>query len=82
MNIIKPIGEEISVTTPNTVENARLIRIYASSTSKVTITDPENNALVGSFTVPADSITIIEKNKTDTIEGTTALLCTPISYTS
>jgi len=80
MNIIKPINEELTVTTADTVENARLVRIYASGSSKVTISSA--NTIVGSFTVPADSVTIIEKNREDTIEGTTTLLCTPISYKS
>jgi hypothetical protein len=82
MNIIKPVGEELSVTTADTVENARLVRIYAAAISKVTITNSDANTTIGSFTVPAGSVTIIEKNREDTVEGTTALLCTPISYKS
>ena len=80
--IIKPIGEEISVTTADDLDGARLIRVYAAGVSKITIEDPEANTVIGSFTVPAASVTIVEKNKTDTIEGTTTLLCTPISYKS
>lgn len=79
--IIKPIGEEVSVTTAVDLSGARLIRTYAAATSKITIKDSDE-VVKGSFTVPADSVTIIEKSSTDTIEGTTALLCAPVSYKS
>lgn len=80
--IIKPIGEEISVTSANTVGGAKLVRVYANGVSKITITDPDTSTVVGSFTVSAGSTTIVEKAGTHTIAGTTALLCAPVSYKS
>lgn len=80
--IIKAIGEETSVTTADDVNESKLVRIYAAAVSKVTITEVEANTVIGSFTMPAASVTIVEKNKTDTITGTTTLLCTPVSYKS
>ena len=79
--IIKPVGEEVSVTAADNLDQARLIRVYAASASKITI-KTEADETTGSFTVPAGSATIVEKNPTDTIEGTTALFCTPVSYKS
>jgi hypothetical protein len=79
MNIIKPIGEELTVTTANNIGGAKLVRVYAATSSKVTIA---NDQTIGSFTMPAGSVTIVEKNKEDTIAGTNALLCTAISYKS
>ena len=79
--IIKPIGEEVSVTTAVALGGARLIRTYAAAAYKITIKDSDE-VVKGSFTVPAGSVTIIEKSPTDTIEGTTALLCAPVSYKS
>ena len=79
--IIKPVGEEVSVTTAVDLNGARLIRVYAASASKITIKTVGDSTL-GSFTSPAGAVTIVEKNPTDTIEGTTALLCTPVSYKS
>jgi len=79
--IIKPIAEEVSVTTAVDLSGARLIYIYAAASSKITIKDSDE-VVKGSFTVPAGSVTIVEKTPTDTIEGTTALLCTPVSYKS
>lgn len=82
MMIIKPLGEEVAVTTADDVHNARLVRVYAAAVSKVTIESPSANTVVGSFTVGAGSSTIVEKNGTDTIAGTATLLCTPVSYKS
>jgi hypothetical protein len=82
MMIIKPLGEELPVTAADDIDGAKLVRIYAASISKVTIENPGANTVIGSFTVPAGSTTIVEKNKEDTIAGTTALLCTPVSYKS
>ena len=80
--IIKPIGEEVSVTTADDIDGARLVRVYAASTSKITISSVEANTVVGSFTVPSESVTIVEKNSADTVAGSTVLLCTPVSYKS
>jgi len=79
--IIKPIAEEVSVTAAVDLSGARLIRTYAAAASKITIKDSDE-VVKGSFTVPAGSVTIVEKTPTDTIEGTNALLCTPVSYKS
>jgi hypothetical protein len=80
--IIKPLGEELTVTTADDIDGARLVRVYAAVISKVTIESPEANTVIGSFTIPAGSTTIVEKNRDDTISGTTTLLCTPVSYKS
>ena len=55
--IIKAIGEEVSITTADDLNEARLIRVYAAAASKITITNVEANAVAGSFTVPAASVT-------------------------
>jgi hypothetical protein len=78
--IIKPLAVEVSVTAPSTVGNSRLVRAYAAAVSVVTITSEDG--VVGSFTVPAASVTVIEKEPLNTISATTALLCTPVSYKS
>lgn len=76
--IIKPIDTEISVTTANTVYNSKLVRVYATANTIVTITDGEGTN--NSFTVPSGSVTIVEKGVSDTLSGSAAILCTPISY--
>ena len=82
MMIIKPLGEETSITAADDINGARLVRVYAAAVSKVTIENPDANTIIGSFTVPAGSATIVEKNGTDTIAGSTTLLCTAVSYKS
>lgn len=80
MMIVKPLALEASITTANTVSDARLIRAYAAAASVVTIANTEG--AVGSFTMPAGSVTFIEKEPLNTVSGTTAILCTPVSYKS
>jgi len=78
--IIKPLSSEISFTAANTVNDSYLVRVYASADSVVTIAN--GGGTIGTFTMPAGSIEFVEKNKTDTVAGTTTLLCTPVSYKS
>ena len=76
--IIKPTQSEMTVSSANTVYDARLVRIYSEANTVVTLTDGEGANT--SFTVPGGSVTVVEKNATDTIVGSDTLLCTPISY--
>jgi hypothetical protein len=80
--IIKPLDAETNVTTDDDVNNAKLVRIFSSSLSVVTVTDPEANTVIGSFTMPANSIEYLEKEKHHTISATAALKCVPVSYKS
>lgn len=80
--IIKPLDMEISVTTDDDINNARLVRIFASSLSVVTVTDPTANTVIGSFTMPANSVEYLEKDRTHTISSTAAIKCAPVSYKS
>jgi hypothetical protein len=77
--ILKPINEEISVTSANTVYDSRLVRVYAPSANTL-VTVASGNTVIGSFTMSADSVEIIEKNFEDTIESVNTTLCTPVSY--
>jgi hypothetical protein len=79
--IIKPTKEQVEVTTEDTVEDAKLIRVYAPSANTL-VTIASGNTVIGSFTMGADSVEIIEKNFTDTIAASATILCTPISYKS
>lgn len=75
--ILKPLEEEISFTSANTVYGAKLVRVYAAANSFVTVSGAEANT---SFTMHQGSVEIVEKFPTDTITGTTTLRCTPVSY--
>lgn len=78
--ILKPLNEEISFTSANTVYDAKLVRIYAAANSVVTVVSTENANT--SFTMHQGTIEILEKLPGDTIAGTTTLKCTPVSYKS
>lgn len=77
--ILRPLKEEISFTSANTVYDSKLIRIYAAANSTVTIVGSSANT---SFTMHQGSVEVVEKFPNDTIAGTTTLRCTPVSYKS
>jgi hypothetical protein len=80
--ILKPLNLEISVTTANTVYDSSLVRAYAASKTLVTISDAVSANTIATFTMPAESIELIEKDRLNTISANAAILCTPISYKS
>lgn len=78
MMIIKPLQEEISFTSANTVYDSKLVRVYAAANTVVTIASDVNANT--SFTMHQGTIEIVEKLPADTIAGTATLACTPVSY--
>lgn len=76
--ILKPLQEEISFTSANTVYDSKLVRIYAAANSVVTIAS--TTTANTSFSMQQGSVEIVEKLPSDTIAGTTTLACTPLSY--
>ena len=76
---LKMIGQQISVTTANTVYNSSLVRVYAPNVTLVTTTDA-NNAVIGSMTMAAGGVETLVKNYTDTITANVALFCTPLAW--
>jgi len=79
-SIIKLKGTETGVTSATTLNNAQLIRVYATANSSITITNVVANTAIGSFTVPGGRVEYVEKSANDTIESDVEVLCTPISY--
>jgi hypothetical protein len=80
--VLKLTGEEVSVsTTPDTVSDSVLFRVYTptGSDSSIIIRDSANN-VIGSMTQPAGFVEIMEKRSTDTIEANTTIKCTPVAY--
>lgn len=81
--VLKLTKPEVTVsTTPNTIENAILFRIYTPSTGSeavITIRDSANN-IIGSMTQPSGFVEIMEKRATDTVEASTPIKCAPVAY--
>ncbi len=76
--VMKPVKPEVSVTTATTLNNTKYFRAFAAAQAKVTIRAA--GVEVGSMTMPAGMVEILEKNADETIESTSALLCTPLAY--
>lgn len=76
--IIKPLGELIAVTSANTVANSNLVRIHTSTAITVTIASSGNT--VGSFSMPANTVEIVEKAALDTIACSASANCTPVAF--
>lgn len=79
--IIKPVGQIVAVTSANSVANSTLVRIHTTTATTVTIADTEAN-VIGSFSMPANYVDIVEKAATDTIACSASANCTPVAYKS
>ncbi len=79
--IIKPTANLIAVTTDNSVANSTLIRIHTASATTITVKTSTGN-FVGTFSMPANSVEIVEKAALDTIASSASANCTPIAYKS
>ena len=81
--VLKLTKPEVTVsTTPNTVSDAILFRIYtpaAGSEAIITIRDSANT-IIGSMTQPSGFVEIMEKRATDTVEASTPIKCAPVAY--
>lgn len=73
-SIIKVIGDEVDITTANTVNDTTLARIYATNLSTITVGSE------GSFTMPAGSVTFVEKAKDDTLTASNTAVAVAVSY--
>lgn len=77
--IIKPLGEIVAVTTANSVANSNLVRIHTTSATTVTVANSTGSTL-GSFSMPANTVEIVEKAATDTIACSASANCTPVAF--
>ena len=72
--IIKVIGDEIDISSANTVNDAPLIRVFATNQAVITV------GTSGSFTMPAGSVTFIEKASTETVAASNTAVAAAVSY--
>jgi hypothetical protein len=73
-SIIKVLGDEVDITSANTVSDARLVRVYATNVATITV------GSVGSFTMPAGSVQYVEKASTDTLTASNTAVACAVSY--
>jgi len=78
--IVKLISSEQSLSAADTINDASVVRVYASSAAILTRKNSEGTTL-GTCTMPAGSISFFEKNPTDTLEANVAVLACSVAYT-
>lgn len=77
--ILKPIGQQVDLVTANTVHNSTLVRVYAPTEALVTYSDA-NDSTIGTLTIPAGFVEIMEKLRTDKLSANTTVWATPLAY--
>lgn len=75
---VKVIGSSVAVTTANNVNNARIVRAYASANTLVTVSTSAD-VTIGTFVMPGNTVEVIAKANTDKITANVSLQCTPIA---
>lgn len=79
MNIIKPSGNAISLTSQNTVSNCVLVYVAATAAAQVNVFS-NSTTQYASFVVPANQYIFVQKNPTDLISANVAVQATPAAY--
>ena len=76
--IVKAKGNEISLSSANTVDNAAVVRIYnANTTNDAVITNDTANT---SFTLPSGAITFVQKDFEDTLSADVAVKAVSVAF--
>ena len=75
---LKLVGEEVDISTPSTVHNSTFVRVYAPTDAIITYYN-ENDVVIGSMTMPAGFVEIMEKNRPDKLSANTTVLATPLA---
>lgn len=81
--IIKLKSEEVTLSsTPTTIDDARVVRVYNDSGSDVLVTRRDDaNTVLGSCTLASGSIQFVEKVDDDTLESSANVKATSVAYT-
>lgn len=81
--LIKVITEESTLTsTPDSVSEARVVRVYNDSGSDVLVTRRDDaNTVLGSCTLANGSIQFMEKAWEDTLESSANVKVTSVAFT-
>lgn len=78
MNIIKGLGQQISLTTANTVSGAPCVFLSAINAALITVAN--TGGTISSFTIPANQYIFVQKNPADTIAANVAVYATPAAF--
>jgi|LakMenE18May11ns_1017448.scaffolds.fasta_scaffold9377956_2 hypothetical protein len=79
VDFVKVKGQEIALTTANTVGNSTVVRVYTPSIALLTFTYA-NTTVYGTYTLGAGLDEVFIKDPTDTITANTAVRAVSIAY--
>lgn len=77
--ILKPTGEQVNISTPSTVHDTTLLRIYAPTEALVTYSN-SSDEVIGTMIIPAGFVEIMEKLRSDKLSANTTVWATPLAY--
>jgi hypothetical protein len=81
--ITKILNTEMSLSTANTVYDANVVRVFNNTAGNVLITRTNSDdVVIGTCTLQANTVSLVEKNPTDTLTAASAVLATSIAYTA
>lgn len=78
VDFVKVKGQEINVTTANTVGDAVLVRVYAPSATVLTFAN--TTGTYGTYSMGAGADEVFIKETTDTIAASVSAKCVAIAY--
>lgn len=79
MNIIKPSGNSISLTSQNTINNSAIIYVAATAAAQINLYS-NSTTQYASFVIPANQYIFIAKSPTDLASSNVAVFATAASY--
>ena len=79
--IVKVLAAETDLTSATNVSLATVVRLVNDQGSTDVVTrKTSTGTTIGSFTLTANSVTFVEKDATDTLEGGGSILAAKVSY--
>jgi hypothetical protein len=78
VDFIKVKGQEIDLSTANTVNNSSLVRVFATGATVLTFAN--TSGTYGTFSMAAGSDEVFIKDPSDTVASSTLVKCVPVAY--
>lgn len=79
MNVIKPTGNAISLTSQNTINNSAIIYISATAAAQINLYS-NSTTQYASFVIPANQYIFVAKLPSDLVSSNVAVSATAASY--
>ena len=80
---MKVLSTQTNLGSATNVSNASVVRLFNSGNDNILVTQKDFGGIIeGSFIVPSGDVVYVEKNYTDTLEGSGDVLATKTAYSS